>query len=65
MQNVYINIGEYNLSKKCDVLKVFDDMITDMISNKKLSLITERNLNISTVFIIQCYFEVPKVVRLI
>ena len=35
MQNVYINIREYNLGKKRKVLIVFDDMIADMIINKK------------------------------
>ena len=52
------------------MLIVFDDMIADMINNKKLnSIVTElfirgRKLNISLVFIIQSYFKVPKVVRL-
>ena len=35
MQNVYKDIEEYNLGKKCKVLIVFDDAIVDMISNKK------------------------------
>ena len=52
------------------MLIVFDDMIADMINNKKLnSIVTElfirgRKLNISLVFIIQSYFKVPKDVRL-
>ena len=56
--------------KKRKVLIIFDDMITDMINNKKLNpIITElfirgRNLNISIVFITQSYFKVPKDVRL-
>ena len=33
MQNVYKNIEEYNPTRKCNVLIVFDDMIADMISN--------------------------------
>ena len=51
-------------SKK--ILIVFDDMIADMINNKKLnSIVTElfnrcRKLNISLVFISQSYFKVPK-----
>ena len=32
---VYKNIPEYNSSKKRKVLKFFDDMIADMINNKK------------------------------
>ena len=36
MQDVYKNIEEYILGKKRKVLIVFDDMIADMINNKKL-----------------------------
>ena len=56
--------------KENKILIVFDDMIVDMIQNKKLnSLVTElfirgRKLNISLVFITQSYFKVPKEVRL-
>ena len=70
MQNVYKNIEDYNLGKKCKVLIVFDDMIADMINNKKLdSIVTElfirgRKINISIVFITQSYFKVPKDVKL-
>ena len=57
MVDVYENLEDYNLTKKKRVLKAFDDMIADMKSNKKVSLIvTElflrgRKLNISLVFI--------------
>ena len=70
MHNVYKNIDEYNIDKECKILIVFDDMIADMINNKKLnSIVTElfirgRKLNISLVFITQSYFKVPKDVRL-
>ena len=30
-------IEECNLSRKCNILVIFDDMIADMISNKKLN----------------------------
>ena len=52
------------------MLIVFDDVIADMIHNKKLnSIVTKlfirgRKLNISLVFITQSYFKVPKDVRL-
>ena len=65
MQDVYKNIEEYNPSRKCNVLIVFDDMIDDMLSNKKLNpvvtelFITGRKLSISLVFIIQPHFAVP------
>ena len=70
MQDVYKNIEDYNLGKKRKVLIIFDDMIADMINNKKLdSIVTElfirgRKLNISIVFITQSCFKVPKDVRL-
>ena len=68
--NVYKNIEDYNLGRERKILIVFDDMIADMINNKKLNpIITElfirgRKLNISIVFITQSYFKVPKDVRL-
>ena len=37
MQDVYKNIEEYNLGRKLKVLIVFDDMIADMINNKKIN----------------------------
>ena len=70
MHDVYKNIDEYNPDKENKILIVFDDMIADMINNKKLnSIVTElfirdRKLNISLVFIMQSYFKVPKDVRL-
>ena len=39
MQDVYKNIDEYNVDKERKMLKVFDDMIPDMINNKKLNSI--------------------------
>ena len=70
MHDVYKNIDECNPDKENKILIVFDDMIADMIHNKKLnSVVTElfirgRKLNISLVFITQSYFKVPKDVRL-
>ena len=64
------NINEYNPEKERKILIGFDDMIADMINNKKLnSKVTElfirgRKLNMSIVFIKQSYFKVPKDVRL-
>ena len=57
MDDIYKNIEEYNPGKKRKLLIVFDDMIADMLSNKKLNpIVTElfirgRKLNISLVFI--------------
>ena len=70
MQDVYKNVEDYNPGKKREILIVFDDMIANMIHNKKLnSLVTElfirgRKLNISIVFITQSYFKVSEDVRL-
>ena len=61
-----LNIDEYNLDNENKILIDFDDMIADMIHNKKLdSIVTElfirgRKLNISLVFITQSHFKVPK-----
>ena len=70
MDNIYENIEEYNPNKEYKISIVFDDMIPDMLSNKKLQQIaTElfirgRKLNISLVFMTQSYFVVPKIIRL-
>ena len=70
MRDVYKNINYYNPDKENKILIVFDDMIADMIHNKKLnSIVTElfirgRKLNISLAFITQSYFKVAKDVTL-
>ena len=35
MDDIYKNIEEYNSNKKCKILIAFDDVIADMLSNKK------------------------------
>ena len=70
MDDVYKNIDNYNPSRKRKVLTVFDDMIADIMTNKRFQAIIKelfircRKLNISLVFITQSYFSVPKDVRL-
>ena len=67
MDVVYENIDDCSSSTK---RIVFDDMIADIMSNKKFQAIIKqlfircRKLNISLVFITQSYFSVPKDVRL-
>ena len=67
---IYKNIEEYNPNQKRKILIVFDDMIPDMLSNKKLNpivtelLIRGRKSNISLVFITQSYFAVQKNITL-
>ena len=69
MEDVYKNVEHYNPGKKRKILIVFDDMIADMINNKKINpVVTElfirgRKLDISIVFITQSYFKLPKDVR--
>ena len=69
MLDVYKN-NYYNPDKENKILIVFDDMIADMIQNKKLnSIVTElfirrKKLKNSLVFITQSYFKVPKDIRL-
>ena len=56
--------------KKRKVLIAFDDMIVDIVNNKKLTpVVTElfvrgRKRNTSVVFITESYFRIPKDVRL-
>ena len=70
MDDIYEKIKEYNPNKKRKILIVFDDMISDMLSNKKLNpIVTElfirgKKLIICIVFIKQYYFSVPKNIKL-
>ena len=70
MQDTYKNIEDYNPNKKRKVFLAFDDMIADMINNKRLNsvvtelFITGRKRDIFIVFITQSYFKVPKDVKL-
>ena len=70
MDDVYENINDYNPIRRTKKLIVFDDMIADIMDNKKFQAITKelfvrcKKLNILLVFITQPYFFVPKDVRL-
>ena len=70
IDDIYKNIEEYNPNKKRKILIVVDDMIPDMLSNKKRNPVVSElfirgmKLNISLVFITPSYFAVPKNVRL-
>ena len=70
MNHLCKSIEEYNPGKEQKMLRVFDDMIDDMISNKKLyPKVTKlfnkgKKLNISLVFITKLYFSVPNDVKL-
>ena len=70
MKNIYKIFEEYNPNKKRKILIVFDDIIADMLNNKRRNpvvtelFIRDIELNISLVFITQFYFAVPKNIRL-
>ena len=57
MDDMYENIEECNTNKKCKIIIVFDNMILDILSNRKLNrivsklFIRDRALNISLVFL--------------
>ena len=70
MDDVYENMDDYIPIRKIKKLIVFDDMIADIMDNRKFHAIIKellircRKLNISLVSITQSYFSVPKDVRL-
>ena len=70
VDGVYENINNYNPNRRRKMWIVFDNMIADIMTNKKFQAIIKelfircRKLNISLVFITQSYFSVPKDVRL-
>ena len=70
MDDVYENIDDYNPIRKRRKWVVFDDMIADIMDNRRFQTIIKelfircRKLNISLVLITQSYFSVPKDVRL-
>ena len=70
MDDVYKNIDGYNPNTERKFFIVFDDMIANIMTNKKFQAIVKelfircRKLNILLVFIPQSYFSVPKNVRL-
>ena len=71
---IYENIEEYNPNKTWKILIVCDDIIVDLLSNKKLSpivtelFITGKKLNFSLSFFFSFFFThysfaVPKNIR--
>ena len=71
MDDIYDDINDYNKKRKRKVLIVFDDKISNVMSNKKAQQLLKelfircRKLNILLCFLTQSYFSVPKDVRLI
>ena len=70
MHDIFNNIYYYNPTRKRRILIAFDDMIADIMTNKKFQAIIKElfircsKLNISLAFITQTCFTVPKEVRL-
>ena len=70
MNDVYANINNYNKNRDKKVLIVFDDMIADIEYNKNFKQIIKElfygacKINVSIVFIRQCYFRALKDARL-
>ena len=70
MNDVFEKIDDYNTKRKRRILIVFDDLVADIMTNKRFQSITKelfircRKLNISVVFITQSYFRTPKDARL-
>ena len=67
MNDIYKSIEQNYRNKKRKVLIAFDDMIADMLCNKRINaIVTElfvrrRKLSISLGFIAQSYFVVSKI----
>ena len=70
MDDIYDDINDYKKKRKRNVLIVFDDMISHVMSDKKAQQVLKelfikcRKLNIGLCFLTQSYFSVPKDVRL-
>ena len=68
MDDGYENINDYTTSRTKRILIVFDDMIADIMTNKKIQAVIKelfircRKINILLVFLLP-YFTVPKDVR--
>ena len=70
MDDIYKKIEEHNPKKKRKILIIFDDMIADILSNKKCNpIVTElfirrRKISISLAFNTKSNFAVPKNIQL-
>ena len=66
MDDVYKNIHDYNSSRKRKILIVFDDMIADIMANKKFQSIIKglfircRKLNVSLFLLHNLIFQFQK-----
>ena len=69
VDEVFENVDNYNPCRKKKILVLLDEMIADIMTNKKRQAIIKekfircRTFNTLLVFIMQSYFFVPKDVR--
>ena len=57
MGDIYENIGEYNPNKKQKILIVFDDMIADVLRNKKRNtIVTELFIRAKKTRYFSCFY---------
>ena len=65
VDDIYDNIEDYNKKRRRNMLIVFDDMISHVMSDKKAQQVLKelfimcRKLNISLCFLTQSYFSAP------
>ena len=70
VNDVYENIDDYNPNRKRKDLNVFENIIDDIMSNKKFQAVVKElfircgKLNVSLAFITQSYFSVTKICQI-
>ena len=57
MHDVYKNINYYNSNKENEILIVFDDMIADMINNKKLNSVVSELFIRKEMKYLSCFYH--------
>ena len=58
MDDIYGNTEEYNPNKRQKILNVFDDMIVDMLSSKKLNpIVTELSIRRRKKYF-SCFYQI-------
>ena len=59
MDDIYGNTEEYNPNKRQKILNVFDDMIVDMLSSKKLNpIVTELSIRRRRKKYFSCFYQI-------
>ena len=59
MDDIYKNIEVYNPNKKLKILILFDDMIADTLSNKKVNpIVTELFIRVKKIKSFSCFHSI-------